>query len=296
MNFLNKLIFITFLSLFTTFAYGDTANDIINRLTDKISSIVENTLGGDTEFSLEIPEDDDVELEILKFNELDSSNTQNSFSQLSLHTQEVNDDTRLILNLGYGQRYISSDKSMITGINGFIDYDTEGHARTSLGFEAKAPILELTGNYYLGLSGVETIDGTKEKVLDGYELNLSSQLPYMPWTKLNVQNYDFEKDKASDNTGGNLVSLEMNLSPSIQFEASRNFIDTNGVEDENSFKIMYYNPPRNKTSLQDGFLSASAFEKGDVEAKMKDKVRRRNAMTIEVQGAVVLTCSGGGCK
>ena len=52
---------------------------------------------------------------------------------------------------------------------------------------------------------------------------------------------------------------------------------------------MYYNPPRNKSSLQDGFLSSTAFEKGDVEAKMKDKVRRRNAMTIEVQGAVILT-------
>ena len=286
---LNKIIFITCLSLFTTFAYADTSNDIINKLSDKVSSFVENTLGGDTEFSLEFPENDEVELELLKFKELDSSENQNSFSQLSLHTQEVNDDTRFILNLGYGQRYISSDKSMITGINAFVDYDTEGHARTSLGVEAKAPILELTGNYYLGLSGVETIDGTKEKVLDGYELNLSSQLPFMPWTRINIQNYDFEKDKASENTGGNLVSLEMNLSPSIQFEASRNFIDTSGVEDENSFKIMYYNPPRNKTSLQDGFLSASAFEKGDVEAKMKDKVRRRNAMTIEVQGAVVLT-------
>ncbi len=296
MYLLNKLIFITCLSLFTTFAYADTSNDIINKLSDKVSSFVENTLGGDTEFSLEFPENDEVELELLKFKELDSSENQNSFSQLSLHTQEVNDDTRFILNLGYGQRYISSDKSMITGINAFVDYDTEGHARTSLGVEAKAPILELTGNYYLGLSGVEKIDGIKEKVLDGYELNLSSQLPFMPWTRINVQNYDFEKDKASDNTGGNLVSLEMNLSPSIQFEASRNFIDTNGVEDENSFKIMYYNPPRNKTSLQDGFLSASAFEKGDVETKMKDKVKRRNAMTIEVQGAVVLTCSGGGCK
>ena len=296
MYLLNKLIFITCLSLFTTFAYADTSNDIINKLSDKVSSFVENTLGGDTEFSLEFPENDEVELELLKFKELDSSENQNSFSQFSLHTQEVNDDTRFILNLGYGQRYISSDKSMITGMNAFIDYDTEGHARTSLGVEAKAPILELTGNYYLGLSGVEKIDGTNEKVLDGYELNLSSQLPFMPWTRINIQNYDFEKDKASDNTGGNLVSLEMNLSPSIQFEASRNFIDTNGVEDENSFKIMYYNPPRNKTSLQDGFLSASAFEKGDVEAKMKDKVRRRNAMTIEVQGAVVLTCSGGGCK
>ena len=289
MYLLNKFIFITCLYLFTTFAYADTSNDIINKLSDKVSSFVENTLGGDTEFSLEFPENDEVELELLKFKELDSSENQNSFSQFSLHTQEVNDDTRFILNLGYGQRYISSDKSMITGMNAFIDYDTEGHARTSLGVEAKAPILELTGNYYLGLSGAETIDGTKEKVLDGYELNLSSQLPFMPWTRINVQNYDFEKDKASENTGGNLVSLEMNLSPSIQFEASRNFIDTNGVEDENSFKIMYYNPPRNKTSLQDGFLSASAFEKGDVEAKMKDKVRRRNAMTIEVQGAVVLT-------
>ena len=289
MYLLNKLIFITCLSLFTTFAYADTSNDIINKLSDKVSSFVENTLGGDTEFSLEFPENDEVELELLKFKELDSSENQNSFSQLSLHTQEVNDDTRFILNLGYGQRYISSDKSMITGINAFVDYDTEGHARTSLGVEAKAPILELTGNYYLGLSGAETIDGTKEKVLDGYELNLSSQLPFMPWTRINVQNYDFEKDKASENTGGNLVSLEMNLSQSIQFEASRNFIDTTGVDDENSFKIMYYNPPRNKTSLQDGFLSASAFEKGDVEAKMKDKVRRRNAMTIEVQGAVVLT-------
>ena len=289
MYLLNKLIFITCLSLFTTFAYADTSNDIINKLSDKVSSFVENTLGGDTEFSLEFPDNDEVELELLKFKELDSSENNNSFSQFSLHTQEVNDDTRFILNLGYGQRYISSDKSMITGINAFVDYDTEGHARTSLGVEAKAPILELTGNYYLGLSGVETIDGTKEKVLDGYELNLSSQLPFMPWTRINVQNYDFKKDKASENTGGNLVSLEMNLSPSIQFEASRNFIDTNGVEDENSFKIMYYNPPRNKASLQDGFLSANAFEKGDVETKMKDKVKRRNAMTIEVQGAVILT-------
>ena len=289
MKLIKKFIFIICLSLFTTFVHGDTSNDIINKLSDKISSIVEGALGGDTEFSLEFPENDDVELELLKFKELDSSETQNSFSQLSIHTQEVNDDTRYILNFGYGQRYISSDKSMITGINGFIDYDTEGHARSSLGFEAKAPILEFTGNYYLGLSGTEKIGGVNEKVLDGYELNLSSQLPYMPWTRINIQNYDFEKEKASENTGGNLVSLEMNLSPSIQFEVSKNFIDTTGVDDEENYKLMYYNPPRNKSSLQDGFISVNAFEKGDVEAKMKDKVRRRNAMTIEVQGAVVLT-------
>ena len=45
--------------------------------------------------------------------------------------------------MGYGQRYISSDKSMITGINAFLDYDLEGHARTSVGFEVKHPLLNL---------------------------------------------------------------------------------------------------------------------------------------------------------
>ena len=289
MKLLKKIVLITFLLQLTTYGNADTANDIINKLSDKVSSIVSDALGGDTEFSLEFPENDDVELEILKFKELDRTETQNSFSQFSLHTQEISDDTRFIVNLGYGQRYISSDKSMITGVNAFIDYETEGHARSSFGFEAKAPILEFTGNYYLGLSGVEKIDGVNEKVLDGYEINLSSQLPYMPWSMINIQNYEFEKDKASENTRGNLVSLEMNLTPSIQFEVSKNFIDTTGVDDEDNFKIMYYNPPRNKSSLQDGLISANAFEKGDVEAKMKDKVRRRNAMTIEVQGAVILT-------
>ena len=289
MKLLKKIVLITFLLQLTTYGNADTANDIINKISDKVSSIVSDTLGGDTEFSLEFPENDDVELEILKFKELDRNETQNSFSQFSLHTQEVSDDTRFIVNLGYGQRYISSDKSMITGVNAFIDYETEGHARASFGFEAKAPIVDLTGNYYQSLTGVEKIDGVNEKVLDGYEINLSSQLPYMPWSMINIQNYEFEKDKASENTSGNLVSLEMNLTPSIQFEVSKNFIDTTGVDDEDNFKIMYYNPPRNKSSLQDGLISANAFEKGDVEAKMKDKVRRRNAMTIEVQGAVILT-------
>ena len=142
MKLLKKIVLITFLLQLTTYGNADTANDIINKLSDKVSSIVSDALGGDTEFSLEFPENDDVELEILKFKELDRTETQNSFSQFSLHTQEISDDTRFIVNLGYGQRYISSDKSMITGVNAFIDYETEGHARASFGFEAKAPIVD----------------------------------------------------------------------------------------------------------------------------------------------------------
>ena len=32
-------------------------------------------------------------------------------------------------------------------------------------------MLDFTANYYLGLCNTESINGTNEKVLDGYELN-----------------------------------------------------------------------------------------------------------------------------
>ena len=82
MNFLKKIAVTVFLIQIATLGHADTANDIINRVSDKISSIVSETLGGDTEFSLEFPENGEVNLELLKFKELDSSENQNSFSKL----------------------------------------------------------------------------------------------------------------------------------------------------------------------------------------------------------------------
>ena len=70
----------------------------------------------------------------------------------------------------------------------------------------------------------------------------------MPWAKINYQNYEFVKDKASEDTGGNIVSLEMSLTPNLQFEASRNFVSVSGVDDEDTYRLMYYNPPKNKTN------------------------------------------------
>ena len=119
---------------------ADEAKKIIDQASNKISSFITNTLGGDglTEFSIDIPEDD-VEIQYLNFKELGKENFSNTFSQLSLNTQEINDDTRYIINYGYGKRYLDDDKSLMTGINAFIDYDLEGHARTSFGVEAVSP-------------------------------------------------------------------------------------------------------------------------------------------------------------
>ena len=290
-----KFIFRVFLSIYIisicNISYADQTRNVINKATDKLTTFITNTISGEglTEFSIEFPDNEDVEIQYLNFKELKTDEFGNTFSQLSFNTQEINDDTRYIINYGFGKRFLDNDKSMMTGMNLFFDYDLEGHARTSLGLEAKASMLDFTANYYLGLTGTEAINGTNEKVLDGYELNLASQVPFMPWATVNYQNYDFKKDKAAENTAGNIVSLEMRLTPNIQFEASRNFISVSGIEDEDSYKIMYYSPPRNETSMQDGFISSNIFEKENMEDKLLESVRRRNNMTIEVQGSVILT-------
>ena len=41
--------------------------------------------------------------------------------------------------------------------------------------------------------------------------------------------------------------------------------------------------------MQDGLFSSDIFEKENMENKMIEKVRRRNKLTIEIQGAVILT-------
>ena len=286
-----RILFSIYMITFCNLSYADQKRDVINKATDKLTSFITNTISGEglTEFSIEFPDNDDVEIQYLNFKELNTDEFGNTFSQLSFNTQEINDDTRYIINYGIGKRFLDNDKSMMTGMNLFFDYDLEGHARTSLGLEAKASMLDFTANYYLGLSNTESINGTNEKVLDGYELNLASQMPFMPWATVNYQNYDFKRDKAAENTAGNIVSLEMRLTPNIQFEASRNFISVSGIKDEDSYKIMYYNPPRNETSMQDGLISSNIFEKENMEDKLLESVRRRNNMTIEVQGSVILT-------
>ena len=259
---------------------------------ENISEIFSNLIPGEgiTEASIQINEDDNPDLEVLAVRDISSEEFSNLFSQISLHTQEINSSDRLITNLGIGYRQLNDDKSSMFGINSFIDYDLEGHTRGSVGFELKGATLDLTANSYHKLTNMEVVDGTEEQVLSGYEINLSSQIPYMPWATLNWQNYGWENEKASADTEGNKLSFEALLSPTIQFDATGDYSDTSGVDDEYTYKLSFIYPPReHKKTLQDGFLASTAFEKGNVEKKLKEKVRRSNNLTVEVQGSIIIT-------
>ena len=281
-----RLIIKNFTVLFLTVFLSNQA------FSENVSEIFSNLIPGEgiTEASIQINEDDNPDLEILAVRDISSEEFSNLFSQISLHTQEINSTDRLITNLGIGYRKLSDDKSNMFGINSFIDYDLEGHARGSVGLELKGATLDLTANSYHKLTNMEVIDGTEEQVLSGYEINLTSQVPYMPWSTLTWQNYGWENEKASADTEGNKLSWEMMLSPTVQFDVTGDFSDTSSIDDEYSYKISFIYPPReHKKTLQDGFLASTAFEKGNVEKKLKEKVRRSNNLTVEVQGSIIIT-------
>ena len=261
-------------------------------ISQKLSNFLDELIPGEgvTDVSIQVHEEDNPDIEILTNRSIDKTDDSNRFIQMSLHTQETNNKDRLITNLGYGYRELSDDNSFMYGANAFIDIESEGHMRASLGLEAKGKILDLNANFYEALSGKENIDGVNEEVLSGYQLNLTTQMPYMPWSTLNIQNYYFENIKASNDTEGNKISLEMNLTPILQFDISQDFSDTTGVDDETGFKLsLRYPPSENKPNLQDGFISNVAFEKANMKDKLVQKVRRDNNLTVEIQGAVILT-------
>ena len=90
----------------------------------------------------------------------------------------------------------SNTKISIKDINIDYDYDDNGNARVSAGAEVRSAVLEFTTNYYLGIA-----DGTDEKVLDGYDLRLASQIPYMHWAKAFIDSYAWEGEDRDDIEG-----------------------------------------------------------------------------------------------
>jgi len=286
---LSTLLFLNSVNL----VHADVKGQALSKASEKISSTIGNLIPGEgvTEVSVEIREEDNPDFEILGVRDILSKENSNLFTQFSIHNNEVNGDNRYIGNLGLGYRFLNSDKSMMFGINSFYDRDIqEKHSRVSLGFEAKASILDFTLNKYQKTTNMKVVNGDEEQALSGLEYNLSSQVPYMPWTVFNYQGYKWENEKAAQDTKGSVYSLEMAINPSLQFDLSRDVSSVDGVDDVDSAKISFVYPPReNKPTLQDGLVSEVAFVKENMEDKLKEKVRRNNKIIIEVQGSVIVT-------
>ena len=175
MKYLIKIILILIFSL----------NSYENEISEYISNLIPGE--GDTEVSIDLRENHSPDFSILAVRELEKTVTGNIFTQISLFNTEKNEDERIVGNIGIGKRNLSNDKTLLTGFNTFLDYDDNENARMSFGLEARSAVLEFWYNQYFGVS-----DGTDEKVLDGHDMRLSSQMPYLHWASIFLNSYEWE--------------------------------------------------------------------------------------------------------
>jgi len=222
----------------------------------------------------------------------DIYNNENSnfFTQFSLHNNDVGGEERYIGNLGFGYRFLTNDESIMVGVNSFYDKDLkEGHARGSIGLEARASVVEFNVNQYYSLTNMKTISGTDEQSIGSIDYKLSSQIPYMPWGEFSWTGYKHEADKATVDTEGDIFSLEMALTPSLQLDLSRD--KSNHADgDVSAINLFFIYPPRdNKSTLADGFINDEIWRKESMKNKLSDKVERNNNLVIEIQGSVIIT-------
>ena len=272
------------IAIFTVFIFTSSNAD---ELTNKISNIIADLIPGEgtTEVSVDLRENHKPDYSILGVREIDKTDNGNLFTQFSLFNTEKNNTERTVGNIGFGQRMLSDDNTMMTGYNVFWDYDSYGNSRTSFGLEARNAVLDFAGNYYLNLG--DGID--EEKPLEGYDLNLASQVPYMHWADVFVNAYEwFGRDR--DDIKGTKLGSELLLSPNLNLELAYDNKDKKGLEDEWYARVMFVYPPRSDPSLQDGFLSESPWkEEKDMSGELLSKVKRNNKIVVEFKGTSTIS-------
>ena len=276
-----KRILITLITFFVI--TSSNADDLSNKISNIIADLIPGE--GDTEVSIDLRENHKPDYSILGVREIDKTDSGNFFTQFSVSNTEKRNTERTVGNLGFGQRMLSNDNTMMTGYNVFWDYDSYGNSRTSLGLEARNAVLDFSGNYYLN-----TGDGKdEEKPLEGYDLNLASQVPYMHWADVFVNAYEwFGRDRAG--IRGTKLGSELLLNPNLNLELAFDDKDKKGLEDEWYARVMFVYPPRSGPSLQDGFISATAWnEEKDMSKELLTKVKRNNKIVVEFKGTSTIS-------
>ncbi len=277
-----KRFFIIIFSLFliSSSSFADDDNFI------NLAEIAKNLIPGegDTEVSIDLRENFKPNYSILGVREIEKTDNGNFFTQFSLFNTEKNNDERLVGNLGFGKRMLSNENTMMTGLNAFLDYDDNGNTRSSLGLEARSAVLDFGYNYYFGLG-----NGSDEKVLDGYDLQLASQVPYLHWADVFVNAYEWDGEDRDDIKGKKYGS-ELLLNPNLNFEVAYDDKSKKGLEDEWYAKFIFVYPPRTGPTLQDGFINDTKWKKEkDMSGELLTKVKRNNKIVVEFKGTSTIS-------
>ena len=274
-------LFIIILSVFSKAQAVDLSKVASDNLVEYFSNLIPGQ--GLTEVSVDLREHKKPDFSILGTRELKKTDDGNYFMQFSLFNTEKSNAERYVGNIGFGKRILSDDKTIMTGFNTFLDHDDHGNTRASLGAELKGAVLELTSNYYKGIS-----NGKDEKVLDGYDFQLTSQVPHLHWANAFVNTYQWDGIDRED-IKGTKIGSEFSLTPTLNLEIAYDDKDKAGLDDEYYAKLMFLYPPKEGPTALDGLSKEMWADKKDMSGELLSKVKRQNKIMVEFKGSATIS-------
>ena len=281
---------------FPSVSFADGIKDALNKVYQKSTKGAEGYINnlfsgpGETEVSIMEKNADKTEASIMLVRPLKIKEDNVLFYQGQVSQYYVNGTSRQALNLGLGYRILSEDGSSFTGINAFYDVDSEENDRLGFGGEFRTSSFELNGNYYHALSDDVKVGNDTNRALSGHDIILLGQVPYLPWADLVYTNYEWEAEKNSKNSEGEVYKGQFNLTKSLTFEAGLD--DNNITKEDNFYRLTMVFPAKERPTLIDNLISKNAFENSDVREEMLTKVKRSNRIVVEVEASGVVISNG----
>ena len=284
---MNKILILIFTFFISTAANADGISGALDKASEKISEYTVGLIPGEghTEVSIDIREGYKPDYSILAVRELLKLDSGNIFTQFSLFNTEHLNKEKMIGNFGLGSRKLFSDNTMLAGFNAFVDNDFNNeNRRASIGFELRNSVLDFNSNIYKGLD-----DTQDEHVLDGWDYRLASQVPYLHWSKIFINHYEWDGVLRND-IKGTKIGSEMNLTNSLNFEIAYDDKNKKGLEDDWYAKIKFVHPPRNNgPTVMDGISQNAWKENKDMSSELLSKVERNNKIMIEFKGSSTIS-------
>ena len=283
-----KNLFIFFIILlFSTAGNTDIKGSVLSKASDKISEYTIGLIPGEgyTEASIDLREGFKPDYSILAVRELLKIDSGNIFTQFSLFNTEQANEEKIIGNFGLGTRKLFDDNTVLAGFNAFVDNDfSETNRRVSIGFELRNAVLDFHSNIYEGLQ-----DSDDERVLNGWDYRLASQVPYLHWSKIFINHYEWD-GVLRDDIKGTKMGSEMILTKSLNLEVAYDDKDKKGLEDEWYAKIQFVHPPRdNGPTARDGISQVAWKQNKDMSGELLSKVKRNNKIMIEFKGSATIS-------
>lgn len=279
-----KKYLVLLLSVFVISSATADTSDIKNNFFNSLGNLFDGKFEN-TDISIRSTEETKPEFSIETFKPLSEDENGLSFFQGSFF---AHDGTRETINLGFGKRIFSNDKNMMYGLNAFYDHELDyDHSRASLGGEIKSSFLELNHNQYFSNSDSRSgKNGIAEEVLDGYDLELGLQVPYIPSATIYTKTFEFDANGGNDFEGMEYsTKLEV---PNSGLTVEAGHTDYDNHNDEWFFKLNF---SISKVNKDRSFISNEMFEKVDITDQKYEKVRRDNIM---VKGGADFTVKAGG--